>query len=156
MKKNLFILSFFLFGFSACSLYDPVEFVAVDSVVMDEIKGGKAGLNIGIKLHNPNKAKFKVQDYDIDIFLNGKPFGIVKMADNMIISGKSDNIYYIQTETDINQVISNLPLIISLVGKGEAELSLKGHIRVKTSIFSKSIPLDIKEIVTAEHLSLLK
>ncbi|WMJ71759.1 LEA type 2 family protein [Cytophagaceae bacterium ABcell3] len=156
MKKIVVILFALIPFLFACQPLKPVEFREVEYVQLEKLSRGKANVEVAIKLHNPNKRKFTVTDHHLDVLLNNKPIGNILNEGKVVIPAKSDTTYILHAEADLGNITKNLPMLIGIFAKGEADLTLKGDIKVKSMIFSKTIPVETTEKINAESLNFLQ
>lgn len=111
-----------------------------------------ATVEVKLRVSNPNTYKIKVKDYDLEGFVNGNSMGKVKVeGDKLVFPKKSEQDYVINLKPDVSKIISELP---GLMLTKSAMIDIKGNVKVKALIFSRSFPINLQRKVTANDFEM--
>lgn len=146
-SRNIIIilLGIILVVESGCSGYKELIVGDVKEVRFSKFDKGKLGLEVDIPIENPSKMKFNVTKVDISIRLNELPVGIITSREKILIEKKSDKIYTFPLDVNISGLSGGAKILLSVAGKGKANIEAKGHLKVRYFIFGTKIPVYSKE-----------
>lgn len=147
--RHYLLLCVSLIFFGSCMIYKDVELVGVKNVKLNQfsLKGIEAEVSLRVK--NPNGYKITIVDSDLDIILNGKPFGKAKIKENVVLKKKSDEVHKITIKSKVGSVAQGaLSSLLGLLTQKAVNVRLKGDIKAKALVISKKIPIDIEEKVS--------
>ncbi|MBX9852019.1 MAG: hypothetical protein K2X86_09700 [Cytophagaceae bacterium] len=151
MKKlfnSFWVLFFPLFVTSCVTSYKQVEVQEVQNVKLLNMTDSTADLEVTMKITNPNKYDIKVKDYDLEAFINKKPVGKVKLADNVKMKRKSEDTYVMILNADMTRVNKLLP---TMAFTDKALIGLKGNLKVRARGINKKIDIDLTEKVSIKE-----
>ncbi len=130
---------------SACSGYKDLVVGDVKEVRFSTFEKGKLGLEVDIPVENPSKMNFKISEVDILILLNEMLVGNITNIQKVLIEKKSDKVYTFPLDVNISGLSGGAKILLSIVGKGRANIEAKGYLKVRSFIFGTKIPIQSKE-----------
>jgi LEA14-like dessication related protein len=143
------LLSIFLFTAISCGDIKEVEFGKIESarLLNTNIKELEAELSVRIK--NANSFGFTVTKSDLNLSVNGKSLGKVKLKDNVHVKGNSDEPHTFTIKSDLSESgLGGLPALMSIIQSRSPRVKLEGYLKVRTFLFfSKKIPVDIEQSI---------
>lgn len=145
---TFFTLFVIFITFSSCKPIQPLTVSKVESVKLNGFSRSAASVLVTMKVKNPNNLRFKIKDKNLILSLNKSEVGNATIKDKIVIKRKSEESYTFEIEADFSKLaITALPSLISIAKSRNAEIHLKGDVRVKTLGIGKTYPIDIVERV---------
>lgn len=111
----------------------------------------KVQLEIGLEVFNPNPYKMKVLEYDLDVFVNGKPLGKVAERRISVMQKEDDSQVTFGVRTDLKKVLGGIGglvggLISGLVsGEKEVDVRVKGYVKARARGIDRKVPVDFEK-----------
>lgn len=151
MRNTLFYISLFIFTASlqSCFSYQEIEFSEVRNYSFDP-SSEQAVLKLEMQVNNPNSFGFKVKKGDLDVLLNNKKSGNLKLDQKIKVKKKSNDTHEVVLVGDRDKLIN---AVVNNVGLGllsnSMELGLKGKLKVSAFFFFwKKFKLDWSQRVS--------
>ena len=144
-KVICFLLTCTLLAGTGCSGYKELVVGDVKAVRFSTFEKGKLGLEVDIPVENPSKMNFKISDVDILILLNEMPIGNITNIQKVLIEKKSDRVYTFPLDVNISGLSGGSKILLSIVGKGSADIEAKGYLKVRSFVVGTKIPIQSKE-----------
>tara|TARA_B100000029_G_scaffold70344_1_gene62472 strand:+ start:671 stop:1129 length:459 start_codon:yes stop_codon:yes gene_type:complete len=141
MKKYFTLLLIIFFG---CKPIEPVEFVEIKNVKIDNLKNNELKISADIILDNPNKVKITISRIDIGIIADD--IMLVKINDNTSreLSDMSKSTINIKGDIDVKNLekFLNQKGIAILLGDQNIILKFFGEIEVRAYGLKDLIEID--------------
>ena len=157
MLKLFRIVTLFTFlglVLSGCEFKD-LTLNRVESFNLDGVseKGMEATINLVIT--NPNSYPINVTKADFDLFSNGAKVGDAVLKNPFKIKANSTVPYPFKLKGSIgNLLASRVTSIISALQGKSPEINIKGNLKARAFIFSKTIPIDVKTKIPLNGIKL--
>lgn len=140
---NLLLLLTFV---TSCKI-NEVEVKKVESIKFKNIGENKANLELMIPVNNSNKFGFTISDIKLDLALNGKEVGMVKKTTKLRIPPRSNQVYPVGVEIEIDKALGNITSLTAGLLKNKMGVKAKGYVKVRKFIFTKKFTIDQNEAV---------
>ena len=141
MKKYFTLLFIIFFG---CKPIEPVEFVEIKNVKIDNLKNNELKISADIILDNPNKVKITISRIDIGIIADD--IMLVKINDNTSreLSNMSKSKINIKGDIDVKNLekFLNQRGLAILLGNQNISLKFFGKIEVRAYGLKDLIEID--------------
>ena len=130
MRKYFILLFIIFFG---CRPIEPVEFVEIKNVKIDNLKNNELKISADLILDNPNKVKITITKIDIIIFAEEIPLVIIRDSDERELSNFSKSTLNIEGNIDVKNLekFLNQKGIALLLGNENISLKFSGEIEAK-------------------------
>lgn len=148
---GLFLVILFPLFLTSCFSYKEIELGDVKNVKLNKAKNGDAEIVVGLMVNNPNNYKIKVKRIDADMLVNGKKVGKLALTKKVVLPKKTEDVQSFAVNTQLTNLLSALP---SIFFGGEVKLQLKGQIKGKVFMFSKTFPIEAEKNISAKDLNL--
>lgn len=153
MKKSLLLISLISL-FTAVFAVESPEFIRTKNWEIEEVKSGSLVLNTTAVFYNPNKAKAKLKEVDIAIFMGETKIGKVRKSDKKVKIRKKSAFdipmrIELQPETNAWGYLSGLMSAITLQ---DATVTLRGKIRIRVLGLPVGLKLDETEDINLRML----
>lgn len=140
MKHNsilkLFFYSFIiLIFFSSCKLSE-IQFRGVEGYKLTNASAESVSMNINFSIDNPSAFNIKVKPSHLDLYLDGKLVGDLKIDKKVRIKKRTDGTY----EMPVTAIFDK-GLPISTLMKGRVTAKIDGKIKAKILLFSKKFEI---------------
>ena len=150
---HLFLLLTFSVFLSSCFNYDDIEIKEVRSVQLDGMKNERLNFSIDIELYNPNSFKVKVTKADLDVAINQLKLGHTVLEKDITIPPNESSIQHIELSAKVDKdFMSQVPSLVASALFSAIELNVKGDIKGKVFLLSRSIRVDHTEKVDLSKL----
>ncbi len=144
-----FILILAVTSLVSCGEIKDVEFGKIEQarILNANIKALEAEFMVQIK--NPNNFGFTVTKSDLDLSINGKKLGKVKLKNNVHIKANSNEAQTFTITSDLSESgAGGLPALMSIIQSRSPRIRLQGHLKVRSFLFfSKKIPVDVEQAI---------
>lgn len=100
---------------------------------------------LNLRVYNPNKSKIVLQDYDLNVYLNGSLLGKAESHENNALKGLEECEVPFIIKTDLAKLAGTAMKVILEAALGnldEMELHIQGKLKTKTRGISKIIEVD--------------
>lgn len=152
MRRIFWIL--FVVGLVGCQPPEPVSFVKLDRVKVNEIVDGKAFVTGDAIFYNPNKKTALLKSADLDVDFKDEKLATVVYSEPMSIPAQSRFTIPIDIQIDMAVVQKNaLATIIGAFLNQKVALRYHGKIKVKYRGIGYAIPVDFTEKMDLRKLS---
>lgn len=141
---TLFVLITFLSG---CNAYNSIDIGDVQDVNFRGMVDNKISLELQIPVTNSNGFKIKLKSMDIDVTINGSYIGKMEIANQIIISAKSNEIQKFPVDIYVKNALSSMAKMYKLRKSGSFEIELNGTIKAKALLKGKTIKVSEKQTV---------
>lgn len=146
MKKPRlpFLSGFCLFVIivTACSNFEEVKVGGPTGLRINRLRTPEINLEVLLPIENPNNKKFKVTAIDLDLSLNEHYLGKIRNVDQVMIPGKSKDIYTLSLEMEMNNLLSSVFSVLNILASRRVKLEIKGFLKVRSGIFTMTIPVE--------------
>lgn len=139
----------FLYGFclfviivTACSNFEEVKVGSPAGLRINRLRASEINLEVLLPIENPNNKKFKVTTIDLDVSLNEHYLGKIRNVDQVLIPGKSKDIYTLSLEIEMNNLLSSVFSVLNILASRRVKLEIKGFLKVRSGIFTMTIPVE--------------
>lgn len=148
------ILSIIGFSLSGCEFKD-LTLNRVESFELDEVSKKGMEATISLVITNPNSYAINVTDANFDLFSNGSKVGDAVLKKSFKIKANSTETYPVQLKGSLgNLLASGVSSIISALQGKSPEVNIKGDLKARAFIFSKTIPVDFKTKIPLNGIKL--
>lgn len=147
--SGILIAMFAAICLTGCGQMEEVKFGKIQGAKLINADLKKLQAEFQVVITNPNSFGFTVTKSDMDLSLNGKKLGKVKLSDRVHIKAKSDEPYTFKIESDLSESgMGGLPALLGLIQSKSPRVKLQGHLKVRTFLFfSKKIPVDVEQVI---------
>jgi len=129
-----------------CKQYEEIQFIGLQDVKVNGIKGGNLLISTNAAFHNPNDFKGKLKSANIYVLYKGDTLAEVINIDKISVAPSSRFLVPLSMEISITKLQSGLlSNLASLISKKSIELEFKGNIKVASFGFTQTIPVSYKE-----------
>jgi len=136
-----------LLGASSCSVQE-VKFVGLNNVEVSKIEGNEVYLDVAVKLDNPNTFDIGVVSSDLDLYLSNQYIGKAKLGEKFDIKKGGINDYDLSIIAKGENLSKQLmPILLGAALTGSVEARIKGDIKGKAFLISKTLPIDVTDTV---------
>ncbi len=132
--------------FTSCISYKPVTIDEIKSIGFKDNNMTSGKVQAVLKVNNPNNYSIKVKKYDLTAYINEQNMGKVLVDENIVIPKKTNQDYTLTFSPDLSKILGIIPVFLS---KGSADAAIKGKVKVKALIFSKSFDVNLQKKVNA-------
>lgn len=146
MKQILPFLFLIMLTATACKV-EPITATGVQDVKLGNVDPlrGTVTIDLGLKIKNPNKVAVTVYGVDLDVTLAGAPMGKISMDDKVKIEKDTEMVYRVKANAQLRDIINGIPKILTAISKKQANVELKGSIRVGVGMIKKTFPVELKQ-----------
>ena len=153
MRQLIFLL-FCTIIMSSCKLYEEVKVSDVQNVVLGEVSTDGVEAQIYFEVENPNWYKMMLKESKIEIYIEGKYFGVIDQFEEIIIPKKSKTTQALRMRAGPNAMDDLLANALKLFLKNDLKLEAKGYVVGKALLMRKRIDISISEKVSKDQLGL--
>lgn len=139
---------------SSCKLYEEVKVSDVQNVVLGEVSTDGVEAQIYFEVENPNWYKMMLKESKIEIYIEGKYFGVIDQFEEIIIPKKSKTTQALRMRAGPNAMDDLLANALKLFLKNDLKLEAKGYVVGKALLMRKRIDISISEKVSKDQLGL--
>ena len=105
-------------------------------------------LEVSATIENPNKYKIKVQDPDIDIYLEGNKVGKLQMDAPLTLQKDTTMQYTVPIHTELDGALGSIfPVLLGVMSSNTIRFGAKGTFKGSAKMISKRIDVDIDQEV---------
>jgi LEA14-like dessication related protein len=141
-----FLLCFVLLFLSGCSEFKEVQVSQISGVKILKITDKGIDMEIGMKIKNPNTYSFTIYRSAFDIKLGGTDLGVATLKRKEKVKANSEEVHTFLITTTFDKLIKGgLGSVMALLGSKNAEVEIKGNLKVGKFLIRKSIPIDRKQ-----------
>ncbi len=153
MRNLIPLFALLLLVATSCTFYEP-EFRGGENFKLNGVANKQVKVNAGATVYNPNGYALKIKPSTVDLYLNDKYMGKVRLEKKVKMKAKK--------ETDISAPLTlsledgALMKIMGLVGNGGngVKVGIKGQVKGGVFLFSKKF--DVSESITLSKEDLQK
>jgi len=129
-----------------CKEYEEIQFIGLQDVKVNGIKGGNLLISTNAAFHNPNNFKGKLKSANIYVLYKGDTLAEVTNIDKISVAPSSKFLVPLSMGISISKLQTGLlSNLASLIRKKSVELEFKGNIKVASFGFTQTIPVSYKE-----------
>ncbi|MCQ2375830.1 MAG: LEA type 2 family protein [Salinivirgaceae bacterium] len=88
--RKLFMLAIAMLMLQSCGEFKDLELVTINSVNVNKVKLSEVVATVELTIHNPNSHKVVVYNADLDLLVDNKKIGTVKVSEKIIMPAKKD------------------------------------------------------------------
>jgi LEA14-like dessication related protein len=141
----LVTLTFFV---TSCKELQPVEIVGIESAKIITMDARGIEVELMMKLKNPNSMGFTVTGGDLDVQLGKINMGKAHLKGKVKVPANSEKSHTFRIVSSASDLLSGgLSSLLSIATKGNADVIVKGFIKVRAFGISKKFPVDEKSKV---------
>ncbi len=139
---------------SSCKLYEEVKVSDVQDVIIGDVTSDGVEAQIYFEIENPNWYKMTLKESNIEVYVEGKYFGVIDQFDEIIIPKHSKTTQVLRVKASskaLNDLIGNA---LKLFFQNELKLEARGYVVGKALLVKKRIDVKVVESVKKEDLGL--
>ena len=139
---------------SSCKLYEEVKVSDVQDVIIGDVTSDGVEAQIYLEIENPNWYKMTLKESNIEVYVEGKYFGVIDQFDEIIIPKHSKTTQVLRVKASskaLNDLIGNA---LKLFFQNELKLEARGYVVGKALLVKKRIDVKVVESVKKEDLGL--
>ena len=136
---SLLFISILIALFCSCSRIEEPQFKELKKVSIEKFGLGKTCIKADLLFYNPNSFGVTLKEMNLDLFVDGSLMGHTNQDVDLKIDRKGDFTIPLKIELETKKTIKNL--FTGLV-KGEANVSVKGEIKVSKAGITKMVPIN--------------
>lgn len=145
---NRLLLLLMVVSTSGCMKYKEVEVVEVKEVGIKSISLKGIDIEVAMQIKNPNNYDISIVDSDLALFAEGEKVGRASVKEKIKLKKKSNKIHRFTIQTSASEILSGaIPVILSVLTKGNIELQVTGDIKAKAKGIGKRFPVNFKDRV---------
>ena len=152
--RRLILLLLITASFTSCKLYQEVKVSDVQNVVLGEVTTDGIEAQIYFEVENPNWYNMMLKESKIEIFIEGKYFGVIDQFEEISIPKKSKTTQALRMKTGPNAMDDLLANALKLFLKSDLKLEAKGYVIGKAMLMRKRIDISVTEQVSKEQFGL--
>lgn len=154
LGKTLFIGLSLLLLLSSCEFKDielkEVQNVEVASINKNEIEGV-----VSVVLNNPNGFSVTIKEADFIILAGDVEIGSAQLNESFKIAANSEESYPIKLRGDASKALSGgISAVVGMLFGKEPKILLKGDIKARSFIFTKTVPVELETDIKLSDLNL--
>ena len=159
MKRDAILIQlicslFLVVGLSSCKIYQSVKVKRIVEFDLSELTNNQVSAVLSIELENPNPYKIALYACDLDLKIDGNNAGSLSLADPVVLSPKSTQVYNVNVFTDMKDVEGFLGNALSLMFKDEIEFEASGFVQAKAILIKKSVPFSFSKPLSRKAFKL--
>ena len=136
---------------TSCSFHEPV-LKGGEKFKLDKIDGQTIRFNAGAIIENENWFGLKVKPSQFELYVDGDYMGTVSLDKKIKIKRKSDD--FVEGQFTGNLEKGSLMKAMTLVGRDEISVRLKGKAKGGVFIFSKKFDVDETKTISGSLLKM--
>ena len=152
--RHWFILCVMVLAMSSCKVYEEVKVSDVQNVVIGDISSNGVEAQIYFEIENPNWYKMTLQESNIEVYVEGKYFGLIDQFDEIIIPKHSKTTQVLRVKASPKALDDLMGNAIKLFFQSELKLEARGYVVGKALLVKKKIDVKVVESVKKEDLGL--
>lgn len=151
MYKSVMIFRFLLGLFLStallsCGVFQDIEVGEVERIAIKDLGKNTLDIDLYIPVSNPNNFDVSLSKSDIDLWVNGYFMGQVELLTPVKVPKKSEGSQCISVRAHSDQIALFLKKeALKLLLNPVVEIEAKGYVKGKARLFSKKVPVSIKE-----------
>ena len=127
---------------SACNLYKDVEVSEIKDIVITRFDQDLVEAEIELVLNNPNWYRVTLLESDVDVFINGKEVGKLKLKEKVILPNKTSSTRIITMTGDYDEISSSfLENILTLLFSSTAKFEVIGTMKGRALMISRKVDI---------------
>lgn len=151
--KYLFVCAYAL-SLASCEIYQEVKVKRVEDIDLNELTNSNVSAVLHIGLENPNPYKITLYESDLELRIDGNVAGTLTLAEPVVLSPKSSQVYDVKVFTNITDVEGLLGNALALMFKDEIELQASGYVQAKGLGIKKMVPLSFTKPISRKAFKL--
>lgn len=153
LLKYLFVCAYAL-SLASCEIYQEVKVKRVEDIDLNELTNSNVSAVLHIGLENPNPYKITLYESDLELRIDGNVAGTLTLAEPVVLSPKSSQVYDVKVFTNITDVEGLLGNALALMFKDEIELQASGYVQAKGLGIKKMVPLSFTKPISRKAFKL--
>lgn len=138
-KYSWLVVVLGLILFSSCTKLDEITIGEPQNVTIKSMSLNSIDVLVELPISNPARAKLKVTDMDLKIWIDEKYIGRIKNIESLIIDARSDSLYMVPLKIIVVNFLKSAALYRKYMNNEHIEVKLEGEIRGKLWGFRKKI-----------------
>lgn len=147
-------LFIFALNLTSCEIYQEVKVKRVEEFDLSELTNNHVSAILRIGLENPNPYKITLYESDLELRIDGNVAGTLTLAEPVVLSPKSSQVYDVKVFTNITDVEGLLGNVLALMFKDEIELQASGYVQAKGLGVKKKVPLSFTKPISKKAFKL--
>ena len=152
--RHCFILCAMVLAMSSCKVYEEVKVSDVQNVVIGDMSSEGVEAQIYFEIENPNWYKMTLKESNIEVYVEGKYFGLIDQFDEIIIPKHSKTTQVLRVKASSKALNDLMGNAIKLFFQNELKLEARGYVVGKALLVNKKIDVKVVESVKKEDLGL--
>lgn len=140
MQKYLYI-TFLIFLFTSCSLFEEIDLVGVDNFKMGKLESKQINFSLDVKVNNPNFYGINIKPSTVDVFVNDEIIAKAYLDEKIKLTRKKEDTYHVPLHAEL--VDGAMFKIMKLAFKSKVVLKISG--KVKGSVLGIPKKVEINE-----------
>lgn len=149
MKKFLFILSALVL-LSACATFQEPEFRGTEGLKMDKMEGKEISLSAGVKVYNPNWYALKIKPSTVEVYLEDKLMGKVKLTKKIKLKAKQESSLSVPLLATLEE--GAMFTALRYATKEQVKVRIKGKVKGGIFFISKKVNIDETKTISGKDL----
>lgn len=141
--SKLFILAISMLMLQSCGKFKDLELVKVNSVNVDKMKLSEVAATVELTISNPNSHKVVIYNADLDLLVDNKKIGTVKVSETITLPAKQDTKCKGQVTILTRESIIFGASLIQSFDLNKLKFKIKGDVQGKYLI-KKTIPVELE------------
>jgi LEA14-like dessication related protein len=129
-----------------------IKFNGIEDFKMPKMDDKEIHLNLGLKIENPNKFNLKLKPSSIDVFVEDKLMGVVKLDNKVKFKKRSEGVY--DTKLRIKLEPGALFSLMKYTTKKEVPIRFKGIIKGAAFGITKRVKIDQAQVIDGSKLKM--
>lgn len=133
---------------SGCTHIEEIEVGDIERFELIRFTGSGIEFEMDVPVENPNSFRVRVTETDLDIFYDGMNLGKIVSPGNLIIPGRSTDIYTLNGTISLENLTGGSSSLLSIFFQRSADLDIKGRIKVRSFLYSRTF--DVSEKISID------
>ncbi len=142
--KFLYPLIFIIFtiAFVSCAGIENIEVGEIEDIRPGRFADRSIEFDVLMPIDNPSRFRLRIVDVDLDVYINNQYMGKIRNVENVLIPSKSSEIFTFPMEVELSDILKGAFSMFNLFLDRQAEVVIKGEIRVRSFPFIRSVTVD--------------
>jgi LEA14-like dessication related protein len=147
MRLLHLLLLVFILSSVSCANLENIEVGEIEDVNIGKFGGKTVEFEVLLPIENPSSFRFRIVDVDLDVYINEKFMGEIRNVDHILIPSRSSQLYTFPLKVEFSDILEGALSVFSMYLDRQAEVVVRGKIRVRSFPITRRIMVDEKTLV---------
>ena len=129
---------------SSCVPKEQLVLRGIEDILVETGADGASMLKAQAVFYNPNNTRMKLQEINVEVFVNGKKSARADQKLNSIVPAKAQFSIPLEVRLSLKE-FGLFDTVMSLLGGKKYEILYLGYVRVRVHGFSIKVPISYKD-----------